>query len=110
MHKDIPSYILDGAPESDKKARERTESGLKKNQYVDKVGCVVTKPEPKKEARKEEPKEEVKEEPKEEPEEENVPSIEDVVEHVAAVPIMVRKEKANGATNISITLNINLNN
>ena len=98
MHKDIPPYILENAPSEEKEAREKLEKGLKKNQYVDEVGCVVTKPE-----KKEEPKPEVEED-------EEFPELDEIIEHIATVPVAIRQRKESGSTSISITLNINLNN
>ena len=111
MHKDIPPYVLENAPESDRKFREIAEGGLKDGQYIDDVGCVVTK-----NKKAHEPKEEVTKKPEQKPEgekeekSEERPELDEIVEHFTAVPVMVRKDKSNGSMNISITLNLNLNN
>lgn len=123
LHKDIPPYILEGAPSDDKKTRKMVEEGLKDNQRLDDVGCIVTEPEPKES--KDEPwekfvetlqdKEKLKVEPKEKEEsspnqdDEEYPELDQIIEQLT-VPVMVNRKKENGSTNISITLNLNLNN
>lgn len=108
LHKDIPPYILENAPSDAKQMYEDIKKGLEKGQHIDGKGCVVTKANSdKKSEDKEEPKEEPKEETKEE---EEYPELDEIIEHITAVPVAVRKKQENGAMNISITLNLNLNN
>lgn len=124
MHKDIPPYVLEKAPEADKNARKEVEDSLEENQHVDEVGCVVTKTE-------EEPEDDKthfcgetlvstedllntkcdgEKEDDEDKKNEEHPELDEIIEQIANIPVMVHKKRENGSTNISITLNINLNN
>ena len=98
MHKDIPPYVLENAPKESRRMREEAEEGLKENQHLDDVGCIVTEPEP----------EEETEDTPEEGEDSNV-ELEEVMEHITEIPVVVRNKKENGSMSISITLNLNLN-
>lgn len=89
MHKDIPGYVLDKAPEDERTARVNAENNLKKGQHLDDVGCVVTQ------SKAAEPTDNAEEE--EESQEETV------------VPIIVMKKRNGNSTSVSITLNVNLN-
>ncbi len=91
--KDIPGYILERAPQDIQDKVKAMKANLKNDQYIDEVGCVVTKAKeaPKKEVK--EPVEAVEEEPKE---------TQNVV-----VPVEV-KDDAKGL-NLTITLNLNIN-
>ena len=42
FHKDIPGYVLENAPKEERERVERLKLGLKENQHIDEVGCVVT--------------------------------------------------------------------
>ena len=109
LHKDIPPYVLENAPEDFGKAREELEAGLKENQHLDEYGCVVTEAPvkaKKPEEKPEEPKEEAPEE-EEEDDEEDYPELDSIIQKLN-VPVLVRKEEKGGGTNISITLNLNL--
>lgn len=106
-HKDIPGYILDRAPQDIQDRVRAMKEGLKENQHIDEVGCVVTKEEP-----KEEPKEDAKEEPKEDTEKEQakevVPAeaieVAQTPEQSVAMPVEIKRE----GKNITLTININL--
>ncbi|MBP5421828.1 MAG: hypothetical protein J6Y78_05215 [Paludibacteraceae bacterium] len=111
FHKDIPGYILDSAPEEEKKRIETLKKGLQPNQYVDEDGCLVTKPVHKLESK-----------PSEvtitKPAENNLPDLkvekEEVIsssdaseENTTSVPIKVVDTERG--LSISITLNLNIN-
>lgn len=110
-HQDIPGYILDRAPQDIQDRVRAMKEGLKDNQHIDEVGCVVTKEEPKEEP-KEEIKEEIKEEPKEDTEKEQakevVPAeaieVAQTPERSVAMPVEIKRE----GKNITLTININL--
>lgn len=42
FHKDIPGYVLEKAPKEERERVEKLKLGLKENQHIDDVGCVVT--------------------------------------------------------------------
>ena len=95
LHKDIPPYILENAPEEVKRTREKIELGLEENQYLDEVGCIVTKPD--------------EEEEKEQEKEEEYPELDELIEQLS-IPVTVHRDRRGEGTNISITFNLNLNN
>ena len=118
-HQAIPGYILDRAPQDIQDKVRAMKEGLKDNQHIDEVGCVVTKEEPKKATKekikeeiKEEPKEEIKEEPKDDAEKEQakeiVPAetieVAQTPERSVAMPVEIKRE----GKNITLTININL--
>lgn len=107
LHKDIPPYILENAPSDAKRMYEDIKKGLDKGQHLDDKGCVVTK----KDSEEEKPEDDDKSEYEKKPEsDEEYPELEEIIEHITAVPVAVRKKQENGSMNISITLNLNLNN
>lgn len=114
LHKDIPPYVLENAPSDAKEMYEDIKKGLKEGQHLDDKGCVVTKAESKEEKPKDEEESEVDEEKSEVEDkseaDEEYPELEEIIEHITAVPVAVRKKQENGSMNISITLNLNLNN
>lgn len=95
LHKDIPPYVLEKAPQEDRDARKMLEAGIKEGQTVDDVGCVVT---------------DMNKELKKEDDSEEYPELDEIIEHISTEPVVVRQNKQTGSVNISITLNLNLNN
>lgn len=92
LHKDIPPYVVENATDEIRKTRQDIEKGLDEGQYLDDVGCVVTKP------KEEEPKED-----------EESPKLGEPIEQFTTVPVRLHQEKTNGSISLSITLNLNLN-
>lgn len=107
---DIPGYILEGAPEEERKRVERMKAEMQPNQYISKDGCLVT-PGPKKEEPKPtiiEPKETNLPDLKEEKEEETLKSSSDASEeNTTSVPVVIRDTERG--LSISITLNLTIN-
>lgn len=111
----LPKYILENAPDDIKEHIIAFRNDLQANQYIDEMGCKVTKP-----VKKEEPivEEEHKEKPVEttitEPEVGDEKQIEEVKsssdaseENTTSVPIKI--EDTERGLSISITLNLNIN-
>lgn len=109
LHKQIPGYIIDSAPQPAKDYRNKTINGIKPGQYIDKVGCVVTPAE--KKEQEEEPKEvtitKAETPAKVSQEETKEVSSDASEENTVSVPVQVT-DTEHGLS-ISITLNINLN-
>ena len=108
MHRDVPGYVLEKMPEEARRARANLEYELSKtkDQHLDDVGCVVTKPEKCVEQEPEEPEAKLVESPYDEMRE-YAATAERVEEPV--VPTQMSVSKENGEVKISLTLNINLN-
>lgn len=99
LHKDIPGYILEKAPQEAKDYRNGAINGLKPGQHLDKVGCVVTPAE-----KKPEKKKEITITKQEEPTKVSSDASE---ENTVSVPVQVTD--AEHGISISITLNLNIN-
>ena len=97
FQKDIPGYILERAPQDIQDKVKAVKEGLKPNQYMDEVGCIVTKPEK-------------KEEPEPEPEPEKIENKEEKTDGIMEeAPMPVEIKTAKDGQNFTITLNFTFN-
>lgn len=95
-HKDIPGYVIERAPQDIKDKIKAMNNNLASNQYIDKVGDIVTKPTKLEETKEAEVVKEEPAEPKQEAQKQNV-----------VVPVEI-KDDAKGL-NLTITLNLTIN-
>lgn len=118
--KQLPKYILENAPDDIKEHIIAFRNDLKANQYIDEMGCKVTKPVVEEKPTVKEPvvEEEQKEKPVEttitepevgdkKPTEEVKSSSNALEENTTSVPIKIEDTKSG--LSISITLNLNIN-
>ena len=109
-HKDIPGYIVERAPQDIQDRVKTMKENLEKDQYIDEVGCIVTKGNnncaPEKCA--EETERATSDASASEDEKEQI-SEKDTGETAKEISIPVLVKRDNGGRNISLTININLN-
>lgn len=108
---DIPGYILEKAPEEERKRVERMKAEMTPNQYISKDGCIVTPGTKKVEEEStiiEPEKPNLPELKEDKPEEETLKSSSDASEeNTTSVPVVIRDTERG--LSISITLNLTIN-
>ena len=109
-HKDIPGYIVERAPQDIQDRVKTMKENLEKDQYIDEVGCIVTKGNnncvPEKCA---DGTEHVADDASVSEDEKEQISEKDTGETAKEISIPVLVKRDNGGRNISLTININLN-